>query len=49
LSEVVSLVQAQAGVDTVVLVSPTLDTEIIAIGASSVARTSPTDITLSNA
>jgi hypothetical protein len=49
LSEIVSLVQSQSGVDTVVLVSPTLDSELIAIGSKSVARTSPSSITLSNA
>jgi hypothetical protein len=49
LSNIVALVQAQSGVDSVVLVNPILENEIITIGDKSVARTSPSSITLSNA
>jgi hypothetical protein len=48
LSEIVSLVQAVDGVDSVVLESPKLDAERVAVGDKSVARTSPSEITLSS-
>jgi hypothetical protein len=47
LSEIVGLIQATSGVDSVVLVSPSLNTERITINDNAIARTSSTEITLS--
>jgi hypothetical protein len=46
LSQIVSIIQAVSGVQSVVLVTPTLDTELITIKDNAIARTSSTQIVL---
>lgn len=47
LSEVVSIIQSVSGVNSVVLVSPVLEQELITIGDAAIARTSSSEITVS--
>ena len=47
LSEIVSIIQSTGGVESVILVSPTLDTERITISDKAVPRTTPSEIFIS--